>query len=414
MTKKVKTVKSIDRSSSASKRGRGFVYKSLSSTMLKTWLECPRKFHLHYVEGIPSKPNTSFSLGNAVHYALELANHRLVETDNKRLTYEDIDEFVQEARDHLSGVDNKDHFVDDMELFESAEEMVRTELSGLDYTEKVIDVEKNFRIITPEGVTIGGFIDKVVEVDENTVKIVDYKTSRMPLSYEEAKKDVQLSMYELAAAILYPQYSNRKVELRYLRLNSSVKTDRSPIAQLNFRKQLLSVDKAINQYMDNLSPNSKAPKGSTHDLCSWCSYKKECNEYQSQLIQLGSAYELPTQLDDETFIDQYKKVQSSLKELKQLQDDLKLWAMRRIEADPDTPISDGTVVVNPLSTTRKTYEPAIISKLLGYNDYVEVSSINNSKMKRLLGTVKDDMLRTRLEQSVTVKFNNPQIRFKKV
>ena len=393
-----------------------FNYIRLSSTMMKLWLQCKRQFYMKYVEKKTQPPNTSFTLGNAVHYSLEQSNLAL-KTRVNPFDGDEIEEYIHLFREHLAGViENRGTFVDDMELFTSGEDMVRNELFSLDYTEKVLEAEQSFDIVTPEGVRIYGFIDKVVEVDPQTVKIVDYKTSRTPLSYEEANKDVQLSMYELAAAVLYPQYKNRVVELNYLRLGKKISTRRSATAQLNFRKQLLAVDKAIKQYCQDLSANNYEddPKGNVNKLCNWCSFKSDCKEYKTDLVKIGSAYGLPDTINDSVFMEEYKKINTTIKELQSLKDDLKLWAMRRIELDPDTPISNGNEVVSTMSTTRRSYEVGDIAKLLSYDNFQEVVTINNSKMTKFLAKLHDDKLLSKIEQSVTVKFNNPQIRFKKV
>jgi len=63
---------------------------------------------------------------------------------------------------------------------------------------------------------INGIIDLVIELDEDTVEIIDYKTGRYKMSFNESQKDIQLMLYYLAARRMYPQYKNVFVTIMYV------------------------------------------------------------------------------------------------------------------------------------------------------------------------------------------------------
>lgn len=387
---------------------RQFEYKRLSSSMMKTFLQCKRKFHKNYIEGIAEPANTSFSLGTPCHDALEAANLDLIENPRK-FTEEEVEKYVQVFREKIA-----DKYVDSMDLFETGEELVRNELKSLDPNVKVLKTEEVFDIITPEGVRIYGFIDKIEEVDKDTIKITDYKTSVTPMSYEEAKIDEQLSMYELAATILYPNYQNRLVALKYLRSGKELVTSRTATAQLNFRKQLLAVHNAILKYLEEVKDKKECAKGSVNPLCNWCAYKVDCNDYLTQIEKYSDRTLAIEEMTDEKFIDEYNKVQLVYKALEDYKSALKLWALKRIEQEPEVPICNNEKSVSTLSKTRKLYDPKYIAKNISYEDFVGLVSITNTKMNKYLDSLDDEDLKVKLEQSAEIKFNSPEIRFRKL
>lgn len=179
-----------------------FEYKRLSASMMKTFLQCRRKFHINYIEGKKSDPNVSFTLGTAVHHALEHANKSLLAAP-RVLEPHEVEDYVQQFREKAV-----EGLILSSETFEVGENLVRSELQTYNINEKVIGVELEFELETPEKVKIYGFMDKVVELDPSTIMVVDYKTSVNPMSYDEARVDEQVGMYDLAISMLYPHYYN--------------------------------------------------------------------------------------------------------------------------------------------------------------------------------------------------------------
>jgi len=379
----------------------------LSASMMKLWLQCLLQFHLNYTEKLPKPANTSFSLGNSVHYALERANISLIQNP-RVLTVDEVEEYVDIFRDYMSKT-----FIDSMEFFDSGADMVRAELLGLDYDEKVIDAEVEFDITTPEGVNIYGFIDKVSEIDDTTVKITDYKTSKMAMSWDEAKIDEQLSMYDLAAAVMYPQYPNRILELKYVRLGQSVTSYRTEIAQMEFRRQISSIFTAIKEYFANV-PKDR-PDGTVHDTCHWCAYRDKCPQYGALMCGNFETDFIPiTAMKDELAIVELQKILLREKALKGYKDSIKLWVSQRIEADPETPVANDTHFLNPTCSSRRYYDTERVINLLTPDQLGEVASISSTKITKLLNRLDDPDLKRDIEDAAFVKVGNPQYRTKKL
>jgi RecB family exonuclease len=404
-TKKVKTKQEKTSKSSAPTKKR--VWR-LSASMLKTFLTCKRKFYENYIVGTGSPANESFSLGNSVHHALELAN--LFKMENPRaLTGEEIEYFVDEGRKYMSNT-----YISTMESFDIMEDLVRNELSR-PFEEEVLAAEVKFDMVTPEGVPIIGYIDMITKVDEKTIRIVDYKTSKTALSSSEAEHDEQLSMYDLAGAVLYPEYPNRILELRYLRLGDSVTSRRDEFYQYKFRKQIAAIFNSLMKFVEEHTDSDEGVVGNTEPFCHYCAYKSKCPEYTTYLKEAHerTGFVPITELTDNTAVSELKKVSILNKFIEERKTELKLWMANRIEADPETPVKNPDFVVKPLCKSRRNYDVNHLANLLPKEQFLKVCSVKAGEVNKLLKVLEDPDLKMRIERSARVSFDAPQYRLSK-
>lgn len=68
-----------------------------------------------------------------------------------------------------------------------------------------------------EPIKMKGFIDLVVEYDEETLLVIDYKTGYSVPDHEKFTKDLQPRMYSYAAKKMYPDYKYHWVQFDYFR-----------------------------------------------------------------------------------------------------------------------------------------------------------------------------------------------------
>ena len=66
-------------------------------------------------------------------------------------------------------------------------------------------------------IKMNGFIDLVVEYDEETLLVVDYKTGYSVPDHDKFMKDLQPRMYSYAAKKMYPEYKYHWVQFDYFR-----------------------------------------------------------------------------------------------------------------------------------------------------------------------------------------------------
>ena len=89
-------------------------------------------------------------------------------------------------------------------------------------TGKVIGVEAPATIVWGQGpdgedIKMNGFIDLVIEYDEETLMVVDYKTGYSVPSMEDFVSDLQPRMYSYAAKEMWPNYKYYWVQFDYFR-----------------------------------------------------------------------------------------------------------------------------------------------------------------------------------------------------
>ena len=417
-TIKLKKTKSVETSRQNSKVEitptvkKKFEYTRLSSSMMKTWLKCKREFYFNYILGYYKPPQEHFTLGTAVHKALEVANRSLQQKPRDFNAFE-IEDFVQTFREEAA----KAHILN-MELFETGEEIVKEELSQYSKKEKILGVETEFDVTTSEGVRIYGFIDKLVQIDSTTLKIIDYKTSTNPMSYEDAKYDEQLSMYDLAISLLYPDIPKRILELRYVKTGDIINISRSDIERHNFRLEILAVDKAIKDFIKN---TKEIPAGDINSYCGWCAFKNSCPRYKEYMTTMLPDVPQSLELTDQDFMEKWELIEGISSMVTKWKEELKLWAVNRLAENPDVPIKNTERELYLSSATRREYDVSEIAKIIGLEDLLGASTngiplikFQTKPLDQYLKNKNDKKINAKVEKHLTIKFNNPSMRFRNI
>lgn len=207
--------------------------RTLSASSIKTYLQCLLKYYYHYCEKKPRPGATDpLALGTAVHAGLEKMYQIYVET-GAAPSPEAYEEVIKVFMDAAAADGLKE-----MDLYQEGKDMLINRLDNLSLDEKVVGLEKRFSLKTPSGTPITGSIDKLLELDEDTIAVIDYKTSKYAFTQDEADGDIQLSMYDLAVSMMYPQYKNIILALDYVRLKEEAITHRTPEQRALFAKNI--------------------------------------------------------------------------------------------------------------------------------------------------------------------------------
>ena len=240
---------------------------ALSASRIKSYKSCPMKYFIEYHLGVPEtrEGNIYTHKGSAVHEALEywvnavLGVEKNSEIDYKKTLLDyykksklwtmDIrkvdkggDPYPQEKNCEVCPFATKDsqcqiadipyaavdgcprgNFEADLALIEGAifsEEFpilkTKKDKDGkLSFVKKILAAEQAFNLEV-EGVPARGVIDLVVELDKETVEIVDYKTGRA-MSYNAAFVDAQVRIYGKVIGMMFPQYKYVMVTLWFLK-----------------------------------------------------------------------------------------------------------------------------------------------------------------------------------------------------
>jgi hypothetical protein len=148
---------------------------------------------------------------------------------------------------------------------------------------------------------IFGYIDRVeYDMDNDLLRIVDYKTSRMAISQDEADTDLQLSMYDLVAHYLFPEYGRVLQELQYVRLGTPVRTSRTQDERETFQKWLISIFYKIR--------DDKTHTATLNKYCGWCDAKAGCSAYKELINGEADPFFTLDGMTDDELDEQLEKI----------------------------------------------------------------------------------------------------------
>jgi RecB family exonuclease len=219
----------------------------LSYSKIKTYLECPYKYRLRYIERIPERPKSYFRFSSLIHHVLHEYHfyQRRKNLDDLLLCYERTwrgqrNVSYQEGRKIL-----------------------------IDYYYKLKDktpyaLEERFTVRARENILVG----KIDRIDKagNGFEILDYKLNKDIFTLKEVKDSLQLSLYALAFFHLTGMIP-LKVGFYFLRHGKSLFTKKS-------EQDLEKTENLIDCLARKIMNREFYPKKDR--ICRWCDYKKYC------------------------------------------------------------------------------------------------------------------------------------------
>ncbi len=166
------------------------VVNYLSYSQIQTFLDCPLHYKAKYILKIPTPQTASQSFGSSIHLVMkeyyENPKNNLLDLLKKN--------WIKE------GYDTVEH---EQLFFKKGEKFLREYQK--ENTSKILMLEQPFMVplsYQNKFLRIGGKIDRVDELPDGTIEIIDYKTGAHPMTQKEADKNLQLSIYALAANAL--------------------------------------------------------------------------------------------------------------------------------------------------------------------------------------------------------------------
>jgi RecB family exonuclease len=266
-------------------------------TRLTTWLDCPRRYRMTYLDRPPpgkGPPWAHNSLGASVHNAL--AGWWRLPLGERT---------VPAAGDLLQRGWIEEGFADSLQSSRYrtwARGMVEAYVARLDPAREPVGVERTVATRT-ELIAVSGRIDRL---DDRRMKgageagggssdlvVVDYKTGRHVLTVDDARTSLPLALYALAAARVMRRPC-RRVELHHLptgRVLAWEHTDESLARQLRRAEDIAAeCAEADQQFRGGTDGETGPAAGLPYDRvdevfpprpgswCGWCDYRARCPE----------------------------------------------------------------------------------------------------------------------------------------
>jgi len=255
---------------------------SCTPTRLATWLDCPRRYRMSYLDRpAPPKgpPWAHNSLGASVHNALAAwwrlpLPRRTVEAAGTLLSQGWIGEgFTGDAQS--------------ARYRDWARSLVEAYVDRLDPADEPVGVERTVATRT-DRIAVSGRIDRLDErpradgVGAELV-VVDYKTGRHLLTVDDARSSLALAVYALAAARALRR-DCRRVELHHLPSGQVLAWEHTPeTLQRHLRRaedlaqECADADERMRSGLPAESYDEVFPPR-TGPSCGWCDYLRNCPE----------------------------------------------------------------------------------------------------------------------------------------
>ena len=362
---------------------------SMSATRMSMFLQCKWKYWSNYILHKSKMPNISFKLGLSAHGALKVAGD--IWRKKEKFTSYDFGKVKKTYRETAAK-----EGIQDLGVYDEGMSMVLEKMRGFEVG-KIISVEDKFNVVTDDGVPIIGAMDKVVELNKDTVLVVDYKTSKYVYTQADMKNDIQLSIYDVVANIKFPQYKRIILCLDYLR-SDPVYTYRSNRERKSFSQYLLAV------YNEMLNLEEKNVEPSLNDMCNWCDFRNECPAYIEATKKDKVLKKKLESQDEDELIAEYLDIRSRKRVLDNYEKRLKSYIIEKIKNDEKDLVGENNIIYirqNPSTV----YDPKIVYKFMPLNDFLKVVTVSKRSFDKY---VEDNPIdKSKIIETATKNYTNP-------
>jgi DNA helicase-2/ATP-dependent DNA helicase PcrA len=243
----------------------------LSYSQIECFRTCPLHYKLRYLIKIPTPESAALSFGSSMHRAMESFYQGIKNGESP------TELFITKCLDERwirEGYQTKSH---EKETKEAGHRYLKEYLEvGFSKHQIPVALEQSFTVNLPirEGerpLKIGGKIDRVDQLADGCIEIIDYKTGRVP-DQKEVDKNMQLTFYAIAAAFMKEIPFGKKCEeitlsLYYFDGQKKFSTTRTMDQLLECIDEIYKVRKEIEE---------SDFKCSSHMFCENCEFSLFC------------------------------------------------------------------------------------------------------------------------------------------
>jgi DNA helicase II / ATP-dependent DNA helicase PcrA len=241
---------------------------TLSASAVNTYRKCPQQFLFSRLWSLKEGPRATFSFGAVMHTTIK----RFVEQLKRgvKLPFEEVAR-IYETEWISAGFE--DDYQENEYKKDGIEQLRAFHATMLAAPPEILEQEKAFELPLENNVIINGRIDQINSLGRNEVEILDYKTGA-PRKDSDAKKDLQLSIYAIAAREIL-ELNPVRLAFYYLQENKLQETTRDA-------KQLNQAQKIIQEAAADIRAAVFKPKRH-FATCRSCAYQPICPAFEESL-----------------------------------------------------------------------------------------------------------------------------------
>lgn len=265
-------------------RGGGTWEPALSASRAKEYLRCPLQYRLHVVDRIREPATRATALGTLVHSVLE----HLYDAPADQRTPEYAQSLVTPRWEEMHANDSS---LD--ALFADASEMQ----SWMGDVRQVVDRyfqvedprwleprsrEERVDVVSPDGIRLRGFVDRIDCSPAGDLRVVDYKTGKAP-----SPRYVEEALFQMRFYALLLRESDRlpaRTQLLYLKSGQVLTLDPEPSDIDRFQGEVTGIWAGIET---DARRGVFAPR--RNPLCGWCAMKSLCPVFEGRTPELSES-----------------------------------------------------------------------------------------------------------------------------
>src|SRR5260221_13363834 len=189
----------------------------LSSSAVENYRKCPQQYAFSYLWSLKEGPRAMLSFGSVIHTTIK----RFLEQLKKgvKLPFDEVQRIYETE---WTSAGYEDEYQEAEYKKDGLEQLKVFHASALQDPPDILEQEKGFELPLENNVILTGRMDQVNSLGRKEVEIVDYKTGK-PKKDADARKDLQLSIYALAAKEIF-EWNPTRLVFHYLQNNQRQET----------------------------------------------------------------------------------------------------------------------------------------------------------------------------------------------